>query len=67
MSKINNIEALRGELISTFEQLQNDPRRVVQGKELSNLAGKIIGTAKLQVEYASMRDEKPEIPFLNTE
>lgn len=35
-----------------------------RAKELSNAAGKIIKSAAVQVEYAALRKETPEIPFL---
>jgi len=31
---------------------------------MSNTAGKVIGTHKVQLEYALLRKEKPEIAFL---
>jgi hypothetical protein len=62
---IKNIRDLRSELCSVFEQLKGDPRRVDQAKELSNAAGKIIGTCKVEIEYAGMRKEKPTIQFLD--
>jgi hypothetical protein len=36
-------------------------------KELSNAAGKIIGTCKVQIEYAHARKEVPNIEFLSPE
>lgn len=62
--RIKNIEGLREQTIEAFEMVRDDPRRVAQGKELGNLAGKIINTAKLQLDYAIARREKPEIDFL---
>ena len=61
---IKNIRDLRKELCSVFETLKDDPRRVDQAKELSNAAGKIIGTCKVELEYAGMRKEKPNVDFL---
>jgi len=62
---MKNIHDLRNELCDVFETLKKDPRRGNQAKELSNAAGKIIGTCKVQIEYAKIRKEKPEIAFLN--
>jgi len=64
MNKINNIEELRLELIAAFEMVKNDPKRVPQGKELGNIAGKVINSVKIQLEYAALRKETPDIPFL---
>lgn len=33
-------------------------------KEISNALGKCINSIKVQVEYASLRKEKPTIPFI---
>ena len=35
-----------------------------RAKELSNAAGKIIKSAAVQLEYAALRKETPQIPFL---
>jgi len=34
--------------------------------EINNTAGKIISSAKVQLAYAALRGEKPEIEFLTT-
>lgn len=61
---IENIEDLRFELIEGFKMVRDDPRRALQAKEMANLGGKIINSVKLEIEYASIRKEKPEISFL---
>lgn len=33
-------------------------------KEKSNAAGKIIKSAAVQLEYAALRKDRPEIPFM---
>jgi hypothetical protein len=35
-----------------------------EGKELANIAGKMISSAKVQVEYYALRKEAPSISFL---
>lgn len=64
MQKITNIDELRQDLIGAYEMLRADPKRVIQVGELANTAGKIIGSVKLELEYAALRKEKPEIAFL---
>lgn len=64
MQNPENIEALRNELLTSFTELRQDPRRVIQAKELANLAGKVLGTVKAQMVYALARGEEPDIPFL---
>ncbi len=64
MSTPSNIEELRTELLNAFAMVKADPRRVNQCKEMSNAAGKVIGTLKIEIEYAQMRGEKPQIDFI---
>lgn len=64
-TKITNITELRTDLLEAYEMLKADPRRLNQVAELSNTAGKIIASAKVEMEYCAMRGEKPEIPFIN--
>ena len=65
MQNITNINELRKDLIGAYEMLRADPKRVVQVGELANTAGKIIGSVKLELEYAALRKETPNITFLN--
>lgn len=56
---------MRQSLLEAYTMLRQDPKRVVQVGELANTAGKVIGTVKLELEYASLRKETPNIAFLN--
>ena len=64
MSKPKDMTDLREQLLDAFEQLKGDPRRVIQVKELTNTAGKVINTVKAQLEYSLLRGEEPEIAFM---
>lgn len=64
MAKPENIEELRDQLLEAYEWVKSDPRRGNQVKEMTNAAGKVIGTLKMQLEYAMLRQEKPCIGFL---
>lgn len=64
MSKPKDMTELRDQLLEAFDQLKGDPRRVIQVKELTNTAGKIINTVKSQMEYAMLRAEEPDIAFM---
>ncbi len=64
MSKLNII-ALREDLSKVYEELRNKSIDQKLAKELNNTAGKIISSAKIQVEYATLRGENPNIDFLN--
>ena len=37
---------------------------VKAASEMNNTAGKIINTQRVQIEYASLRNEAPNIPFM---
>ena len=63
--EIKNVEALRTKLIDVFEGIEAGLVRSVVAKEMNNCAGKIINSLKTQLEYAALRKEKPDIPFLN--
>lgn len=56
---------LRAELAKVFAQLKAGEIKPSEAAELANLAGKMIASAKVQVEYAALRKESPVIAFLN--
>lgn len=60
----NNITALRDELLEMFDGLKAGKVKLPQAKEINNTAGKVIGTAKVQLEYAKLTGSKATIPFL---
>ena len=61
---IANISQLRTKLLEALVWVKTDPKRVAQCKEISNTAGKVIATVRTELEYAKLRAEKPEVPFL---
>lgn len=65
MSKLN-ITELRDDLLSVYEDLRNGKISPKDTKEINNTAGKIIASAKVQLEYSSLRNEMPDIDFLKT-
>lgn len=67
MGRPSNITELRDQLLDAYEWVKGDARRGNQVKEMANTAGKVIGTLKLQLEYAMLRGEKPAIEFLGGE
>lgn len=64
MSSPKTINELRDQLLDAFEWVKTDPRRANQVKEMTNAAGKILGTVKAQMEYSLLKGEDPDIPFL---
>lgn len=64
---MKNVDELRGQLADVFAQLRAGTIKPGEAAELANLAGKMIGSAKVQVEYYALRKEAPIIGFLETE
>lgn len=61
---MNNVNELRAQLADVFAQLRSGEIKPGEAAELANLAGKMIGSAKVQVEYYALRKESPDISFL---
>lgn len=61
---MNNAHELRTELANVFQQLKAGEIKPSEAAELANLAGKMIASAKVQVEYAALRKDTPVIAFL---
>jgi hypothetical protein len=61
---MNNIVELRKELSSIFQGLLDGTVENKDACELNNTAGKIINTVKVQLVYAALRKEMPDIAFL---
>lgn len=59
-----SMTGLRDRCLEVFDQFCDGKLPPDQLKEIANMAGKIISSAKVQVEYSIARKEKPEIPFL---
>ena len=59
------VNELRDQLALVFAGLQSGTIPHKDAAELANLAGKMINSAKVQVEYYTLRKEAPEIPFLS--
>jgi len=63
---MKNCDELRKELAQTFAQLKAGEIKPSEAAELANLAGKMIGSAKVQVEYYALRKEQPRIEWLES-
>ena len=67
MPKITNNAQLRNDLLEAYEMLKADPRRLNQVSELANTAGKVLASAKMEIEYQLYRKKingYPEIVFM---
>jgi len=61
---MKHIHELTTELTALYEALKNGTIDVKAASEMNNTAGKIINTQRVQNEYASLRNEAPNIPFM---
>lgn len=64
---MKTVTALRNELADVFDQLKAGQIKPKEAGELANVAGKMINSAKVQLEYYALRKEAPTIDFLNGE
>ena len=62
-----NINELIDELSSVFKELKTGEIEPRIAQEMNNSAGKIMNAAKLQLEYAGLIKETPDIKFLKNE
>jgi hypothetical protein len=67
MQNITNITELRADLLEQYDSLKKDPRRLSQVAELSNVAGKVIASVKIQLENAAAIGVVPTIAFMDCE
>jgi len=61
---MKTIKEVRTELVKAFQELKGGLLDVKVASEMNNSAGKIIKTLAIQLEYASLRGEKPDVDFL---
>ena len=62
---MKTVTTLRNELADVFDQLNAGLIKPKEAGELANVAGKMINSAKVQLEYYALRKEPPVIEFLN--
>lgn len=63
-TKINSIADLRVDLAKTYEELREGTIKCADAKAIANLAGKMINSAKVQIEYNTLRARDTKIDFL---
>jgi len=61
---MQNITDLRNSLSDNYEKMKDGKMEIKKGKELSNCAGKIINSLKVELEYNSLLGLKKEIEYL---
>lgn len=62
-----NIKDLRDSLLESFNQLKSGEIEHKQAKELTNMSGKIINSAKLEMDYNNYTGDKKKIEFLEVD
>jgi hypothetical protein len=63
---MNHISDLTTELSTLYHALKDGTIEVKIATEMNNTAGKIINAQRVQLEYAELRKEQPDIPFMKT-
>ena len=63
---MKHISELTIQLSDLYEELKNSTIDVKIAAEMNNTAGKIIHAQRVQLEYAALRKEEPEIAFMKT-
>ena len=63
---MKHISELTKELTALYEGLKVGTLDVKVATEMNNTAGKIINAQRVQLEYADLRKEQPDIDFMKT-
>ena len=63
---MQHISELTKELSELYEGLKSGAIDVKVATEMNNTAGKIINAQRVQLEYADLRKEQPNIEFMST-
>ena len=63
---MKHISELTTQLSSLYEGLKNGTVDVKVATEMNNTAGKIINAQRVQLEYAELRKEQPNIVFMSS-
>ena len=61
---MQNITELRKSLTDNYQQMKDGKMEIKEGKELSNCAGKIIQSLKVELEYQTLLGTTKEIEYL---
>lgn len=61
---MKNCKELRDNLAQVFEDLRANKIDAGKAAELANIAGKMINSAKAQIDYYSLTKDAPSIDFL---
>ena len=64
---MRNVTELRNQLSEIFYGLRSKTIDHRDASQFANLAGKMISSSKVQLEYYALRKEHPTIEFLSSE
>ena len=62
---MKNVSELRNELSTVFQSLKSGEMEHKVAAQLANVAGKMISSAKAQLDYCRDQKKTPKIPFLD--
>lgn len=62
---MRNVTELREQLAALYGDIRSGDVDISKAQAMNNAAGKIIGTLKVQLDYAALRKELPTIQFLD--
>ncbi len=62
---MKNMVEMRAELIDVWQGIRSGKVDINEGIVLAHLAGRIIGTAKTEIDFARGRKQRPNIAFLD--
>lgn len=67
MAKPINVLDLRNDLLQVFQDVKDKKIGLKEAKQLTNTAGRILSSAKIELEYKNFTGQKDKIPFLETD
>jgi hypothetical protein len=62
---MKNVSELRDQLSQVFADLRGGALKHTDASELANIAGKMINSAKVQLDYYALTKQTKSIPFLD--
>jgi hypothetical protein len=62
---MKNVSELRDQLSQVFADLRGGTLKHTDASELANIAGKMINSAKVQLDYYALTKQTKSIPFLD--
>ena len=64
---MKTISDVRDQLSEIFQDLRNKDIKPNEADSLANIAGKMIASAKVQLDYYALTKTKADIPFLDNQ